>query len=127
MISTITPTKREIAINMSKIIRLFFRGLFVLKSTAKATPEFASNPQSIAPAEMIFPIYNSLMITLEAQLGIIPTITENKLASAGFVDIRDAILSSPIKWIAKFINSVKAKINAPTFKVCMIAGFMILL
>ena len=95
--STITPTKSEIAINMRTIKKLFLRGLFVLKRTAKATPELASNPESIVPAEMMPLTYNSLIIMLDAQLGINPTKTENKLASVGFMDTKDAILSSPIK------------------------------
>ena len=81
---------------IATIIMLSFLGLFVLKRTARATPEFAKRPDIIAPAERIPSTNNSLMIMLEAQLGIRPTNAESTLARKGLLSMRTAIFSSPI-------------------------------
>ena len=53
VISIIIPEAIDIARRMSTILRVSFLGLFVLNKTTKATPEFTSNPESIAPDERI--------------------------------------------------------------------------
>ena len=91
------PDAMDIIRKRSIILSVFFLGLFVLKRTARATPEFISNPESIAPDERTPAVKSSVTITLEAQFGIIPTIAARTFARMGLFNMMLAIFSSPMK------------------------------
>ena len=79
----IIPETIAIESRIPIISKVFFLEGFVLKRTARATPELTSNPEIIAPAERLPFRYKSVIITLEAQLGTNPTIDARILLSTG--------------------------------------------
>ena len=117
MISTKIPTATEMIKSNKRMIKLSLLGLLVLKRTARATPLFISNPESIAPTESIPSAKSSLIMILEAQFGITPTKADRILASIGLFRMSSAILSSPTICINMLRKRVIVNMNPHTFKV----------
>ena len=75
--------------NMSFAVFLFFKRIIIPK------PELTSNPARSAPKERELDIYNSVIRMLLAQLGINPTMEENRGAKKRLFTRKAEKLSSP--------------------------------
>ena len=110
----IIPQILEIKIRVRRIRRFSFKFLFCLNNTNSPTPELDKSPDIQLPKVITLLKYNSVIIMLEAQLGIKPIIE---------VIIGVRILLVLIKFITAFRSSkmfikiFTRRIKAVIFKV----------
>ena len=98
-----------------KIVKFSFRFLFVLNNTSIATPLPVSRPDIIDAKFIELDKYNSVNITLDAQLGISPIkLVINGDISVSFSSNFDRY-SSPNSSNTKVIMNVAIKMNMNVF------------
>ena len=91
------PTKLAIKNNNKVIKKLFLILLLSLYKYTRPSPALQIKPDIVAAKVKVLLIYNSLIITDEAQFGINPIIEESSGVKYTFAFKKLAIFSSPIK------------------------------
>jgi hypothetical protein len=91
------PTKLAIKNNNKVINKLFLILLLSLYKYTRPSPALQIKPDIVAAKVNVLLIYNSLIITEDAQLGINPIIEESSGVKYTFAFKKLAMLSSPIK------------------------------
>ena len=76
---------------------MFFKSLLSLNKNINPSPALQHNPLTVAPKEIEFWIYNSVIKTLDAQLGISPIIEEYNGVNHFWEFKKDEKFSSPIR------------------------------
>ena len=114
----IIPDMTLIVYNKPKIIKFSFKFLLYLNSTNKAIPLLTKSPEINEPNDIALFKNSSVIITLEAQLGISP----NKLITNGpkilsFKNIVETRLLSKVS-ITNEIAKLTKNINTNIWKVC---------
>ena len=112
------PETTLIKYKIPKIIKFSFKFLLYLNKINKAIPLLAKSPAINEPKEIALFKNNSVIITLEAQLGISP----NKLITNGpkilsFKNIEETRLLSKVS-ITNEIAKLTKNINTNIWKVC---------
>ena len=115
----IIPDMTLIVYNKPKIIKFSFKFLLYLNSTNKAIPLLTKSPEINEPNDIALFKNSSVIITLEAQLGIRPIkLITNGPKRLSFKNIDEIIVLSKVS-IIKVITKLIRNINIKICKVCL--------
>ena len=102
---------------IDKSKRFSFHLRFVWNSTRSPAPAPTKSPDIIVPKLMNSFKYNCVITTEEAQFGMSPTIPARTGPNNGWLDIKAARRSSPIRATNTFKTIVNKRINRKIFPV----------